>query len=86
MTIIARVDEEYKKALHSRSCPVGLPFTRVSGVGILTAAILAADLPELGEGDGKWTSLVGLAPVTAAASGAIGPSGASSTSTWRLCR
>ena len=46
----------------ARSCPVGRLYQSVKGVGILTAAILAAD-PELGQGDGKClTSLVGLAP------------------------
>ena len=62
---IARVDEEYKKALQSSSelSRRAALYQSVQGVGILTAAILAADLPELGEGDGKClTSLVGLAP------------------------
>ena len=60
-----RLDEEYKKALQSSSelSRRAALYQSVQGVGILTAAILAADLPELGEGDGKClTSLVGLAP------------------------
>ena len=59
------MDEEYKKALQSSSelSRRAALYQSVQGVGILTAAILAADLPELGEGDGKClTSLVGLAP------------------------
>ena len=62
---IARLDEEYQRALRtspelSRRADL---YQSVQGVGILTAATLAADLPELGEGDGKClTSLVGLAP------------------------
>ena len=62
---IARLDKEYKKALRSSSelSRRAALYQSVQGVGILTAAILAADLPELGEGDGKClTSLVGLAP------------------------
>jgi transposase len=62
---IARLDEEYQKALQSSSelSRRAALYQSVKGVGILTAAILAADLPELGEGDGKClTSLVGLAP------------------------
>ena len=66
---IARLDEEYKKRKAARSCPVGRPFTRVSGhthsggggfAGVTVSA-----------------SLVGLAPgpVTAAVSGDTGPSG-----------
>ena len=62
---IARLDEEYRRALQSSSelsRRVAL-YRSVQGVGILTAATLAADLPELGEGEGKHlTSLVGLAP------------------------
>ena len=59
---IARLDEEYQKALQSSSelSRRAALYQSVKGVGILTAAILAADLPELGEGDGKClTSLVG---------------------------
>ena len=62
---IARLEEEYQRALQtspelSRRAAL---YQSVQGVGILTAATLAADLPELGEGDGKQlTSLVGLAP------------------------
>jgi transposase len=62
---IARLDKEYKKALQSSSelSRRAALYQSVQGVGILTSAILAADLPELGEGDGKClTSLVGLAP------------------------
>ena len=61
---IARVDEEYKKVQSSSELSRRAAlYQSVQGVGILTAAILAADLPELGEGDGKClTSLVGLAP------------------------
>ncbi len=58
---IARV-EEYRPCKAARSCPVGLPFTRVFRAWAYSPR-LAADLPELGEGDGKClTSLVGLAP------------------------
>ena len=64
---IARVDEEYKKALQSSSelSRRAALYQSVQGVGILTAAILAADLPELGEGDKPlwWAWLPG--PVTA---------------------
>ena len=59
------MDEEYQKALQSSSelSRRAALYQSVKGVGILTAAILAADLPELGQGDGKClTSLVGLAP------------------------
>ncbi len=38
-------------------------YRSVPGVGELTAATLVAELPELGQGEGKgWCSLVGLAP------------------------
>ena len=62
---IARLNEEYQKALQSGSelSRRAALYQSVQGVGILTAATLAADLPELGQGDGKnLTSLVGLAP------------------------
>ena len=62
---IDRLDEEYQRALQSSSelSRRAALYQSVQGVGILTAATLAADLPELGEGDGKrLTSLVGLAP------------------------
>ncbi len=62
---IDRLEEEYKKALQSSSelSRRAALYQSVHGVGILTAATLAADLPELGKGDGKQlTSLVGLAP------------------------
>ena len=62
---IARLDEEYQRALQSSSelSRRAALYQSVQGVGILTAATLAADLPELGQGDGKQlTSLVGLAP------------------------
>ena len=62
---IDRLDEEYQRALQSSSelSRRAALYRSVQGVGILTAATLAADLPELGEGDGKrMTSLVGLAP------------------------
>lgn len=62
---IARMDEEYRKALsenHHLSEMVAL-YQSVPGVGVLTAASLVAYLPELGQCDGKaLTSLVGLAP------------------------
>ena len=62
---IARMDEEYRKALRENgplSEMVAL-YQSVPGVGVLTAASLVAYLPELGKCDGKaLTSLVGLAP------------------------
>jgi len=62
---IARMDEEYRKALKENehlSEMVAL-YQSVPGVGVLTAASLVAYLPELGKCDGKaLTSLVGLAP------------------------
>lgn len=62
---IARIDEEYRKALSENdhlSQMVAL-YQSVPGVRVLTAASLVAYLPELGKCDGKaLTSLVGLAP------------------------
>ena len=62
---IARMDEEYRKALNqsSRLSEMAALYHSVPGVGVLTAASLVAYLPELGKCDGKaLTSLVGLAP------------------------
>ena len=64
---IERLDRQYKKALEkSRGLRQRAElYQSVSGVGELTAATLVAELPELGQGDGKGlTSLVGLAPWT----------------------
>ena len=64
---IGRLDREYKKALEkSRGLRQRAElYQSVRGVGELTAATLVAELPELGQGDGKGlTSLVGLAPWT----------------------
>ena len=62
---IARLDKEYQAALQ-RSAPMAQRaalYRTVPGVGPLTAAVLVAHLPELGQRDGKaLTSLVGLAP------------------------
>ncbi len=62
---ISRLDKEYQAALQ-RSAPMAQRaalYRTVPGVGPLTAAILVAHLPELGQRDGKsLTSLVGLAP------------------------
>ena len=62
---IARLDKEYQKTLQS-SVPLAQRaalYRTVPGVGPLTAAILVAHLPELGQRDGKaLTSLVGLVP------------------------
>ena len=62
---IERLDEEYKELLkHSVSLSETAElYQTVPGVGQLTAATLAAYLPELGRWDGRsLTSLVGLAP------------------------
>ena len=62
---IAALDQEYREALESseelaRRADL---YRSVPGIGELTAAILVADLPELGRGEGKGLcSLVGLAP------------------------
>lgn len=62
---IAALDREYREALESSqelSRRAEL-YRSVPGIGQLTAAILVADLPELGRGEGKaLCSLVGLAP------------------------
>ena len=62
---IARLDKEYQ-ALLARSDalhPQATLYRSVPGVGALTAAMLVAFLPELGQRDSKaLTSLVGLAP------------------------
>ena len=62
---IAALDREYREALASSeelACRADL-YRSVPGIGELTAAILVADLPELGWGEGKGLcSLVGLAP------------------------
>ena len=62
---IAALDREYREALEcseelSRRADL---YRSIPGIGELTAAILVADLPELGRGEGKGLcSLVGLAP------------------------
>ena len=62
---IARLDRGYQRALNSSlelSQQAEL-YRSVRGIGKLTAAVLVADLPELGQGDAKGlASLVGLAP------------------------
>ena len=62
---IARMDEEYRKALNrnARLSETAALYQSVPGVGELTAASLVAYLPELGKCEGKaLTALVGLAP------------------------
>ncbi len=62
---IAQLDEEYQAALQSSESLAqrAALYRSVPGVGPLTAATLTAELPELGQYDGKaLTSLVGLAP------------------------
>ena len=62
---IKRMDREYERALKSSSAlsERAKLYQSVRGVGQLTAATLVAELPELGQGEGKrLTSLVGLAP------------------------
>ena len=62
---IAHLDKEYQEAVQS-SAPLARSaalYRTVPGVGPLTAAILVANLPELGHWNSKaLTSLVGLAP------------------------
>ena len=62
---IGRIDREYREAMQSSTelSKKAELYRSVRGVGDLTAAILVADLPELGQGDAKGlTSFVGLAP------------------------
>lgn len=62
---IARLDREYQRALQSSRelAQQAELYRSVKGIGELTAAVLVADLPELGQGDAKGlASLVGLAP------------------------
>ena len=62
---IEQLNEEYQEALRRSPdlCGRAELYRSVPGVGQLTAAVLAAWLPELGHRDGKaLTSLVGLAP------------------------
>ena len=62
---IARMDEEYRKALseNARLSETVALYRSVPGVGEVTAASLVAYLPELGKCEGKaLTALVGLAP------------------------
>ena len=62
---IAALDREYREALESSEELAHRAdlYRSVPGIGELTAAILVADLPELGHGEGKGLcSLVGLAP------------------------
>ena len=62
---IAALDREYREALQSSGelARRAALYRSVPGIGELTAAILVADLPELGQGEGKGLcSLAGLAP------------------------
>ena len=63
---IARLDAEYQAALQSSESLAERAawYRSVPGVGLLTAATLVAELPELGQYDGKalTAALVGLAP------------------------
>lgn len=62
---IARLDREYRSVLNSsrEMSERAKLYRSVRGVGGLTAAVLVADLPELGQGEAKGlASLVGLAP------------------------
>ena len=62
---IAALDREYREALQSSGelARRAALYRSVPGIGELTAAILVADLPELGRGEGKGLcSLAGLAP------------------------
>ena len=62
---IKRMDMEYARALKSSRAlsERAKLYQSVRGVGQLTAATLVAELPELGQGEGRGvTSLVGLAP------------------------
>ena len=62
---IARMDEEYRKALRDSAhlSETAALYQSVPGVGELTSASMVAYLPELGKCSGKaLTSLVGLAP------------------------
>ena len=62
---IARLDAEYQAALQSSESLAERAawYRSVPGLGLLTAATLASELPELGQYDGKaLTALVGLAP------------------------
>ena len=62
---IARLNEEYQAALQSSESLAERAtwYRSVPGVGLLTAATLVAELPELGQYGGKaLTALVGLAP------------------------
>ena len=62
---IAALDREYREALQSSEelARRAALYRSVPGIGELTAAILVANLPELGRGEGRGLcSLVGLAP------------------------
>ncbi len=62
---ITRLDAEYQAALQSSESLAerAVWYRSVPGVGLLTAATLVAELPELGQYDGQaLTALVGLAP------------------------
>ena len=62
---IEQLDEEYKELLRRSAnlCGKAKLYRSMPGVGELTASVLVAYLPELGQRDGKaLTSLVGLAP------------------------
>ena len=62
---IANLDREYREALESSAelSRRAELYRSVPGIGELTAAVLTADLPELGQGAGKGLcSLAGLAP------------------------
>ena len=62
---IEQLDRQYKELLESSQAlaPAVKLYCSVRGVGIQTAGVLLAWLPELGRGDGKsLTALAGLAP------------------------
>ena len=94
---IARLDAEYQAALQSSESLAERAawYRSVPGIGLLTAATLVAELPELGQYDGKalTAALVGLAPWPrdSAASRASAASGAVAAwcvgpCTWRQWR
>ena len=93
---IERLDKEYKELLKRSAnlCRQADLYRSVPGVGQLTAAMLVAFLPELGQRDGKaLTSLVGLPRGlgTVATSAVIGRSGAvvpqsAGCCIWLLCQ
>ena len=62
---LEQLEEEYQQALQAKPelADRAALYQSVRGVGLLTAATLLADVPELGQGSGKaLTALVGLVP------------------------